>query len=631
MANDSKEMIKKKKLDVLVADSLDNQATVGKIVEYLEAKSKTGKIYKYYCSNLRQTRRVLNFHHLTPGHTLNCFGDDWDGGLKSGYFENISHKSMKPKMISEIRNIDRKDPVTESMVKKIEWNFKWRPYKRANTNVSSKESFKWHGDDLLECPKVYVEMAEHWERNPDKFFDCNYNWYYAGNGNMQLKTFNGQDYLIHSEFNCLYIAPFSKSDLTIDYSRELIYKCEENMLILETVTSQNLIAIRTKHKITILKLVQNDSVNIEKLKDMESELPFTSITFDEYHKNILYVTSLDYNLTIVNVDRMAGRSKRLRGRIKTLVNNWSTVISSERSYYTHVSKDSIVLYDKRTNSAFQRWKDIEKVADEFLCNEITTAKHCSGKPLLYFGTEHHLFLMDMRYSVNKTLVPVQRWTHGMQCPPTYMKMCVLGNKEFVVLSSQWCEDMCVTSNQTDILTREGDIGSVCIPYRPPSVFSTLREAHQKSMFVELEDHINNRLSTAMTGLVVSQEGDNFYILMQNSLGDISSHALFLEHKMMFIDDDSVEQLYEWSQRHKVDAKEFEVTEVVNIQKLWRNLKRIPEDYRFEESKHLLGSKFNEQDIYDDFENEELESGLIDIWIKEAEQDVSVEGYSQFLE
>ncbi|KAJ0174959.1 hypothetical protein K1T71_009100 [Dendrolimus kikuchii] len=642
MANDSKldirakknlnYVLQKRKLDTFAADSLDNNATVEKIFEYLESKNKHSKAYKFYCLNLRQTRRCDTLHYLVPGHPLNAFHEEWDGGLKSGYFESFSHKSMKPKMITEIRNMHVKDPVTETMAKKIDWNLKWRTYRRLNTITSDKRRYKWHNDNVLECPKAFVEMAEHWEQNPDVFFDSNYNWYYAGNGNMQLINFHGSDYLLHSELNCLWVTPFSKDNLILNYEKELIYDCKDT--ILETVSCQNLIAVRTKNKIIILKLTESDDkICIEKLKDIESKLPFTSISFDEYHKNILYVTTLDYKLTIVNTDRMTGRNKQLRGRIKTLTNNWSSVIASERCYYTHITKDSIVLYDKRTNNAFQRWKDIEKVADEFLCNDITVAKHCKGRPLLYFGTEHHLFLMDMRYNASNKLIPVQRWMHGMQCPPTYMSICSSEiDREFVFLSSQWCEDMCVTNNYAKRLESKADISSVSIPYRPPSVFSTLREAHQKSLFCELENPINNRLSTAITGMTIVPQDEKYFILMQNSLGDISSHALFPKHMTMFIDDDSVEQLYEWSNSYKVESKEFEVSKVVNIRNLWKRLKKVPGDYKFEESKYLKDSKFNEQDIYDDFENDELESGLLDIWIKEQNQEHdTIEEASQFFE
>lgn len=102
-------------------------------MEYLETKNKHSKAYKFYCLNLRQSRRFDVLHHLIPGHPLNSFTEDWDGGLNSGYFGSFSHKSMKPKMITQIRNMGVIDPVTEVMAKKIDWNLKWRSYRKLHS------------------------------------------------------------------------------------------------------------------------------------------------------------------------------------------------------------------------------------------------------------------------------------------------------------------------------------------------------------------------------------------------------------------------------------------------------------------------------------------------------------------
>lgn len=58
-------------------------------------------------------------------------------------------------------------------------------------------------DNVLYCPKYYVDFAAHIENNPDHFFESNYNWYYAGHGNMHTTSINGSDYIIHSDLNCL--------------------------------------------------------------------------------------------------------------------------------------------------------------------------------------------------------------------------------------------------------------------------------------------------------------------------------------------------------------------------------------------------------------------------------------------
>lgn len=126
----------KRKEATFITNELDNNAPVDKIVEYLEDNPrKKNKIYSLYSQIVRQRRTTAgkyrdNKHFLLVGHPLNIFSDEWDGGLNSGYFETFSHKSLLPKMISVIRNIDKKDPVTEYMKKKMVWQDTMQDYKR---------------------------------------------------------------------------------------------------------------------------------------------------------------------------------------------------------------------------------------------------------------------------------------------------------------------------------------------------------------------------------------------------------------------------------------------------------------------------------------------------------------------
>ncbi|XP_030031559.1 uncharacterized protein LOC115448303 [Manduca sexta] len=619
MNMDSKaDLLKKKQDKTIVAESLDNNASIKEIIDLLHSKHRTQKVYNYFCQVAAQRSASVSYKHfLFPGHPLNSFSEEWDGGLNSGFFETFFHKSLLPRMITKLRHMEKQDPVTAVMLKKNEWNSHWQKFKSV---IGRKQKMYEWKDEVLHCPEEFVEMAEHWDNNPDIYFDAAYNWYYAGNGNMHLISLHGDEYLLYSELNCVYLSPFNRNYLTIDYEYEVSYNVGDDIYIFETVVSQNIIAVRTKYKVSILKLVDsNDGYMIQKLKDMESKLPFTGISFDEYHKNILYVTTLDYKLTIVNIDRMTGRSKQLRGGIESLVNNWSTVIGSERMYYTHVTKNSLTLYDKRTNNAFERWKSIKDIVDDVNCNDISVAKYCKGKPMLYIGTDHHIFLLDMRYNKaeNKKVKAIQRWTHGSQCIPTYLSICHFEyNKELICLSSQWCEDMCVVSNYADRLTRHKDISSMMIPYRPPSVFATLNEAQEKMLCTDMHNPIQNRLSTAITGLVSVEQGENYSILMLNSLGDISAHTLCPESMSMFVEDEGIEKFDEWSKMYKVKQKDFVVTHIENIQNVWKSLEQVPPTYKFGERKGVKKvNKFNEQDILDAYENEELDPGLLEVWMK----------------
>lgn len=424
---------------------------------------------------------------------------------------------------------------------------------------------------------------------------------------------------------------FSKNDIKVNSNYAAIFNCGDGNNILETICSiENIVVLRTKYKIFILKLLNsNNMVEFDQIQLMESEFPFTSISFDKYHKNILYVTSLNCKLTIVNLDRLTGRSVKLKYNIPSLVDNWNTVVSSDRTIYTHVTRNSVAIYDKRTNSATKVWNSLREITDEIGCNDISVANQPEGTSSLYFGTDHHLFLMDIRFI--KKFTPVQRWTHGMQCIPAYMTTCHFEfNKELICLSSQWCEDTCVVVNYTDHMTRETEIRAVLLPYRPPSILNSLHEARQQSLCLDLYNPIDGRLSTALTGSIVFEQGENYIILMQNSLGDITSHILFPEHMETFIDDTSVQKLNEWCKGYKIEKKKFEITSMEDISDTWKCLKKVPDYYKFAESK-LSEQKFDEKEINESFENKELDSGLLDVWsFNETATEITIDQSSSAL-
>lgn len=409
------------------------------------------------------------------------------------------------------------------------------------------------------------------------------------------------------------ISELFKTNMSVNQTPAATFDCGDKTNILETiVSSQNLIALRTKKKLFLLRIVlHGDEMQFEKIKMAESELPYTSISFDGHHKNILYLTSLDNKVTIVNLDRMTARTVQLSSN-SPLPNNWSAVMSSERGFYTHVNTNSISLYDKRSNDVIHVWNSLRNLTDELKCNDISCALPTKGSSL-YFCTDHHLFLMDLRYSDENKPRPVTRWMHGMQCIPTYMTKCDFEfDKDLICLSSQWCEDMCVIPNSTDPVAKESDRITVTIPYRPPSILNTLKAARQKLLCYDLYNPIDSRLHTAITGCLILEREEKFDIIMQNSLGDISCHTLYPEHMAIFIDDDSCQCLDEWSKSFTSERKVFEVSSVKDISNIWKKLKRVPKDFKIVEG-HYGSTEFDEDEVLRAFEEEKLDPSLFELW------------------
>lgn len=106
---------------------MDNNAPVHQIIEFLQSKHKKNKVFNYYSQLVKQRNTSWFSHYLYPGQTLTAFGNDWDGGLPSKFFETFAHRSFLPKMITtKVRNTNVTDPVTDIMSKKIDWNQPWQ-------------------------------------------------------------------------------------------------------------------------------------------------------------------------------------------------------------------------------------------------------------------------------------------------------------------------------------------------------------------------------------------------------------------------------------------------------------------------------------------------------------------------
>lgn len=364
--------------------------------------------------------------------------------------------------------------------------------------------------------------------------------------------------------------------------------------------------------IFILKItIPDQDVYLERLKEIPSTVAYISISCDSYHKNILYITKLDNSLTIVNIDRMTKRSVQLK-KPEKLVNNWSCVVPVDRLHYCHVTSNGVALYDKRTNNAVAQNYTLSSYTDIY-CNKITSARMI--KDCLYLTTDHNILTFDVRYCKKFKPKPIQRWTHNMQSPPTYMSnSCYETDKELICASSQWCEDLCLFVSESTTMI-DGRECSGAIPlYRPHSIKTTLKEAREKWLCSELDFPLESRISTAITGVLLLEVDDKYTILMQNALGDIISQSIYPSYMDIFIENNGLEKLDEWNKKiiNSIEPKPFEVSNVINIAEFLNSMKIV------DDTSHLEGdtedhSTFSMEELNTLFESGEVDSTLLDAW------------------
>ncbi|XP_063830291.1 uncharacterized protein LOC135079569 [Ostrinia nubilalis] len=591
---------------------VDSTAPVEEILQNLIEREHYSKAYKFYRYLLVQRRHTANacwnLHYTLPGHPLKVFADGWDGDIELDYFEPFPYRSTMPKIITPMRNMNKTDPVTDYMKMKNDWKHEIAIIKKQ----SGRKVVRKLNNDVMQVSKFLIDLAATMEKDPDPNFDSTFNWYYAGSGNLQLVCINWVDYLLHSEFSVVYLTRFHRdSTVSIENEHTSSFDCKAGNILETICSSQNIVALRTKRSIIMLKIIEtDDNINFELLKKFDSDVPFTSIRFDKHHTNILYVTTLDGNLKIVNVDRVTARSVKLVRQSKSDVNNWNCVIGGERATYAHIERRSITFYDKRTHDAVFKWSGLRQIIDEVRCNDITAATLVEGSPALYFATDHHLFLFDARNSGAKR--PLLRWTHGLKCAPTYLAVASAeDNREVVVVTSQWCEDACVVSNYSDCVQRAGAAPGVCLPYHPPNLLQVLHEARLRMLCCSLASPIERRLSAATTGLLALPHAANTLLLTHNSLGDIAYRTIHPDYMESFMDDDSAQKLHEWSRPCEAERKPIEVSRVTNIANLWKKLKKIPEDFSLVPTDEPM--QFDDEKVYEAFMNEEIMPELLDAW------------------
>lgn len=99
---------------------LDNKAPVEEIAQ--EAQQKNINAHRMYVKCVgRRAKRICGDHWTLVGHPINKFPDHWNGEVGYEYFDQFHFKSILPKFISPIKNIEKIDPVSEYMKIKDKW------------------------------------------------------------------------------------------------------------------------------------------------------------------------------------------------------------------------------------------------------------------------------------------------------------------------------------------------------------------------------------------------------------------------------------------------------------------------------------------------------------------------------
>ncbi|CAH1117597.1 unnamed protein product [Phaedon cochleariae] len=382
------------------------------------------------------------------------------------------------------------DIVTKIIVEKSEYA-KNLDLKRKGFHHDEKDIFreKYAGHEYINIPKHLLEL--YLKNDPDKFFNCDYNFYYTG-GVLEHIVFNNEDYLIRPDVdNNLCISNLlNGSNEKFDYSvSSPIYNINSNQN-----AGKTFFVLREKQRISIVELEDNKSLRF--MHEFDYPVPVLDAKMSTYHPHHLGVVSFN-KLQVKNLETN-----------KTLISLKSN-LESDNDHFQQCQfmNENIILLMNRFSIKFLDYRDHteEAVFDPKLidCNSLCTFNILNNDLLLV--SRHYLLKTDIRYLTNTT-----HYSHSLNVPPCYMDFTTEKEETYLCLSGQDVDSKVLFTGNCPY----------SMPIEVPSIRQTLKICRLQNPPLVLKDHLDKRLEYSVTGMKVLNLNGELSIFSTNCLGEI---------------------------------------------------------------------------------------------------------------
>ncbi|CAG9863032.1 unnamed protein product [Phyllotreta striolata] len=440
----------------------------------------------------------------------------------------------------------------------------------------------------ITLPRYMIDWRK--RKNPDDTFNSHYNYYYTG-GNLEYFRLNDNVYLIRPDVNNkLCITNVSRGiNLTKEVARVNFHTETPIFNINSTECGNDLyFTIREKQTVNVVKCDETLSMTLKYSKTHQLPVLDSKLYGDDKIGFILPNGKL--NVTDITTDQTIFST---RNELTDEIDNFQQFRFLNEQTILLMDRAKIKLIDMRSNM-------------HEMCFEPQLLK-CNGfynfvdiKNTLLVASMHYILKTDLR-----NLTKVSHYSHTLSEAPCYLDYTKTHTDIFLVVSGQ---NGANSSNKV-LFTGKSPYS---IPYKIPSLKKTLIETQLSYPELVLEQHLENRLSSSITGTKVLNLDNTISIFSSNCYGEIFKQNVFESEPSAR---EPIEVLHEWTKTLSKPKQILHVTHFEDITDVMDSLKQKaatkPENSSTQSLEKPFLQKFNIK--YSDNIKSQLAKDFLSIW------------------
>ncbi|KAJ8980775.1 hypothetical protein NQ317_013620, partial [Molorchus minor] len=302
------------------------------------------------------------------------------------------------------------------------------------------------------------------ERDPDPWFNCDYNYFYTG-GVLEHLEINSEQYLTWCDVdNNIRLSNLRKSrDVKL-----LDYECTSPVFSIKSISDSgcNFLVLREKHHVGVCKL--SDDTELGKLWSKEFKVPILDAKLNPIRPTHLGLVQCDLKVSIRDIE-----ASKTVYRFKNSANE-----SDNFQQFQFLNDSSIVLMDRFTVKVLDYRSNTNVLQfDPHLikCNSMCNLG-ISGNDLL-LASRHYLMKTDIRY-----MKDFSYYSHTLRKAPCFMDFTSVGDDTYMCLSSH---------HQGNKVLFTGKSPST-VPFKVPCIQDTLKQARLQNSSLVLLDKLDER-------------------------------------------------------------------------------------------------------------------------------------------
>lgn len=428
-------------------------------------------------------------------------------------------------------------------------------------------------DDIYS--REVIQFMRLLDQDPDSYFTGHYDWYNTGGVIDILKTRSDDECLIHVTGKYLDEIQINDSSMNKLYNKVITRKNRIYEVIkgTEKCNINTKFAVRQKNSIKIYSFDPDSETIVQKLCGMSSTVPYVTGSFHRKEKNTFVTVDAEKDLQIWDIEEKKLKCTSVLETHNNLTDNWSCIRNFNRNTFVHTDRCHLNIIDIRGRPVETMIESKFCMKNTFeICDQISSLC-CSGfGNLIYLGTDHHLIGVDIRkIGGNFNIDPVIKQTHNLKGTPNILKSVIYNeNIEFLLIASQLVGDNRICTNMINGTSYYSDY----LPYTPKSVLNSLEFSQMNGKCIDPKMDYKNHFNHTNVGMIMYKSKDGFYVLTENSLGDVFKQKLVkeIDHR-----ESEIPIIFERETLKLLSAKErkIQITDLNDMKSIIEIIKKEP--------------------------------------------------------